>query len=298
MTPLLDEARRWVSLGIAVIPVRYREKQPDGRILPGGQWAQYQTALPTDKDLVRWFGGGFRNLGVVCGWNNLVVLDFETVEGWYTWQCRAGIDTYSVITRRGVHVYLYSESRDVPNVHKRGEIDIQGPGRYVLGAGSVHPTGAVYMAMDASAAIRRVGSVYDVLPEAHEWEQEAAAVNVSSGPVPGLGAIAPAPASGAGDLDPWASVERSGEDLITTIKRRFTLLSFFSDAEKTESSGRWWIARCPFHDDHNPSFWIDARRNLGGCYAGCGTNMDVINFVARRHGLSNRGAIEYLRGLL
>jgi len=100
------------------------------------------------------------------------------------------------------------------------------------------------------------------------------------------------------DADPWAAAERSGEDLITTIKRRFRLLSFFSDAEKTDNSGRWWVARCPFHDDHNPSFWIDAARNLGGCYAGCGTNIDVINFVARRHGLSNRGAIEYLRGLL
>jgi len=312
MTPeLFDQARRWVELGIAVIPVRYREKQPDGRVLPGGQWARFQKELPTEKDLRRWFCYGFRNLGVVCGWNNLVVLDFESVDGWLTWKTRAGFESYSVITRRGVHTYLFSESGEVPNVHRRGEIDIQGPGRYVLGAGSVHPTGAVYMALDEAVAICRVGSVYDVLPEARQWEQEAreAATTAALSSGPGPGVIMPVNAcstkiyqdfsAGAGlDADPWAAAERSGEDLITTIKRRFRLLSFFSDAEKTDNSGRWWVARCPFHDDHNPSFWIDAARNLGGCYAGCGTNIDVINFVARRQGISNRAAIEYLRGLL
>ena len=50
------------------------------------------------------------------------------------------------------------------------------------------------------------------------------------------------------------------------------------------------IARCPFHDDHQPSLKLDQRYYCFGCHA----TGDVIDFTARLHGISNRAAAEKL----
>ena len=46
------------------------------------------------------------------------------------------------------------------------------------------------------------------------------------------------------------------------------------------------MARCPFHNDKTPSMKIDKRFHCFGCQA----DGDVINFVARLYGLSNKDA--------
>ena len=53
---------------------------------------------------------------------------------------------------------------------------------------------------------------------------------------------------------------------------------------------RHGMARCPFHDDHQPSLKLDQRYYCFGCHA----TGDVINFTARLHGISNRQAAEKL----
>ena len=50
------------------------------------------------------------------------------------------------------------------------------------------------------------------------------------------------------------------------------------------------MARCPFHDDHQPSLKLDQRYYCFGCHA----TGDVIDFTARLHGISNRAAAEKL----
>ena len=50
------------------------------------------------------------------------------------------------------------------------------------------------------------------------------------------------------------------------------------------------MARCPFHDDHQPSLKLDQRYYCFGCHA----TGDVIDFTARLHGISNRQAAEKL----
>lgn len=50
------------------------------------------------------------------------------------------------------------------------------------------------------------------------------------------------------------------------------------------------MARCPFHDDHQPSLKLDQRYYCFGCH----TTGDVIDFTARLHGISNRAAAEKL----
>lgn len=46
------------------------------------------------------------------------------------------------------------------------------------------------------------------------------------------------------------------------------------------------MARCPFHNDKTPSMKIDKRFHCFGCQA----DGDVINFVARLYGMSNKDA--------
>ena len=50
------------------------------------------------------------------------------------------------------------------------------------------------------------------------------------------------------------------------------------------------MARCPFHEDHNPSMKVDDRFY---CF-GCGASGDVIDFTARLFGISLKDAAEKL----
>jgi DNA primase len=59
------------------------------------------------------------------------------------------------------------------------------------------------------------------------------------------------------------------------------------------SRGRW-MGLCPLHDDHQPSFLIDPRKNLFYCY-GCGRGGDVIRFAELYHQVRFTQALELLR---
>jgi len=74
---------------------------------------------------------------------------------------------------------------------------------------------------------------------------------------------------------PW-----QGGDLISNIKACYEILSAFPNARPT--SRGWYVTQCPFHEDHNPSFWIDTNRGLCGCFAGCTEKpYDVIDLKAK-----------------
>jgi DNA primase catalytic core len=53
--------------------------------------------------------------------------------------------------------------------------------------------------------------------------------------------------------------------------------------------GRDWVGLCPFHDDHNPSLRITPDKGLFRCPA-CNAAGNVIQFVARKEGISEREA--------
>jgi DNA primase len=57
--------------------------------------------------------------------------------------------------------------------------------------------------------------------------------------------------------------------------------------------GRGWVGCCPFHEDHAPSLSVDAIPDRYHCF-GCGASGDVIDFVARFHGLDFRQAVAVL----
>jgi DNA primase len=58
-------------------------------------------------------------------------------------------------------------------------------------------------------------------------------------------------------------------------------------------SGSKLTARCPFHDDENPSLVVYPETRSFYCF-GCGASGDVIDFVRRTQGLGFRAALERL----
>jgi len=279
---VLSEAIKWFGLGVSVVPVRARSKTAAVR------WAEYTRRLPTPDELVRWFGRPlFRNYGVLCGKRHgqsgyLVALDFDDLDAGVSWLLGMGMQTFTVATARGLHAYFITDE-PAETVHFDGG-DLKATG-YVLGAGSVHPSGAVYTVL-TDAPIANIRSIREVMPDLPEPKpQPKAAPPILSKPEPS---------------DAWQSAEWQRPNLIETIRTRFNLLDFLPDAKKTDLTGRWWLARCPLHDDHNPSMWVDLQRQLCGCYAGCngGRPLDVVNLAAALWNCSNAEAIDRLRQMI
>ncbi len=270
------DATGFLRSGIAVIPVLPGTKKPFVR------WRRYEMQLPTEHDLARWFAPGrAMNAAVVCGWQGLTVLDFDAPPryvSWLAWTATAGetarrvaVETYRVKTSRGMHVYLFVDETPRCGHFKWG--DIKGRGGYVLIPPSVHPSGAVYQAVDDAAPILRVHSLAEVVPDAPEPP-----------PPPPLPLTAVAPMS---SLWPMTRAEE--------VRAAIPIISYFPGAKATGSNGRWMMARCPWHDDRHESLWIDSERGICKCYAGCTPKpLDVIGVYARLQGISYRQALREL----
>jgi hypothetical protein len=265
----------FLAAGIAVIPVLPGTKKPAVR------WFGYQHTLPTKAEVDIWFRPGRHiSAAVVCGWRGLTVVDFDTIPGYHEWLAWAiaeggearvvALGSYKVKTARGVHVYLFV--KDTPRCGKFRYGDIKARGGYVLIPPSVHPSGAVYTAVDENAPIMEVESLQGIIPDP------------PAPPVP--------------TLQPTTLVYPSSSlwpaTVIEEIKQKVSILEFFPDAKET--GAHWYMAVCPFHQDENPSLWIDTKNGICGCYAGCLTKpADVIELYCRLHNVTAKQAVRELR---
>jgi hypothetical protein len=289
----LDIANRFLSSGIAVFPVVHRDKRPEV-----AHWKPYQDQLPTSDQVKNWFYGGFHNVGIVTGWQGLVVIDFDTAGEygrWLRWSERKGgvashvaRRAYRVQSSRGMHAYvrLPEKLKTIKIRHADGSarIDVKGQGGYVLGATSVHPSGAIYTALRNDMTFPMVRALSDVLP-AELLAQTELPTNLK---VPHSRPAATA--------DVWESADQAhvaGPGSVERIKQSVRLESFFAAYHPT--GGDYFMTTCPFHDDVHPSFWLDADRQICGCFSGCTPKaLDVIGLYARLHGLSNTEAIRLM----
>lgn len=276
---MLKSALHWLNQGIAVIPIAYRTKIPDSRLLPikydqNGQpvrkrngriqhdWETYQKRLPTEQQVIDWFSAGEHNLAVITGWRNLAVVDFDDVKVYTEWQLNSTLpSTYSVLTPRGVHLYFFLEKPT--NSFKLNKIDVQSTGKYAITSPSVHPSGVTYTVLDKSTPILSVESITDVLDIPKEIKTI---------------------------IKPRSNGNGWGNDLVSRVKKNYPILSFFPEAEK--SGARWYKTLCPFHADTHESFWIDASRGLCGCFANCTPKpLDAIDLWAVLNNMSIEEAI-------
>ncbi len=83
---------------------------------------------------------------------------------------------------------------------------------------------------------------------------------------------------------------------IEKIKREIALESVIGNYLELKPSGSALVGRCPFHDDHYPSFAVYSGKGNFHCF-GCGAHGDVLNFLQRVEHLSFRQALGKLERL-
>jgi DNA primase catalytic core len=92
-------------------------------------------------------------------------------------------------------------------------------------------------------------------------------------------------------------------DAIARVKRRHDLVELVrGSGVELKRSGRQWVGRCPFHDDREPSFFVDPGKQLWNCLGECGANGrgdsggDLFRFVMKRDRVNFLGAWKKLGG--
>lgn len=77
------------------------------------------------------------------------------------------------------------------------------------------------------------------------------------------------------------------------IKQKLSIVDVISGYLKLESSGINFRARCPFHNEKTPSFFISPERGTYYCF-GCGVKGDIFSFVEFMESTDFKGALTLL----
>ena len=81
--------------------------------------------------------------------------------------------------------------------------------------------------------------------------------------------------------------------IVEQIKERLPVNEVIGQYLKLEKSGNAFKAKCPFHNEKTPSFFVSPDR--GGYYCfGCNAKGDIFTFVEQFEGLDFRGALKVL----
>lgn len=80
---------------------------------------------------------------------------------------------------------------------------------------------------------------------------------------------------------------------IDTIKERLDITEVLSNYLKLEKAGTNFKARCPFHNEKTPSFFVSSARQSYYCF-GCGAKGDIFSFIEAMEGLDFKGSLKFL----
>ena len=80
---------------------------------------------------------------------------------------------------------------------------------------------------------------------------------------------------------------------VTKIKERLSIEDVVSSYIKLDRAGVNLKARCPFHNEKSPSFFVSVDRGSYYCF-GCGASGDIFSFVEEFEGLDFKGALKLL----
>lgn len=80
---------------------------------------------------------------------------------------------------------------------------------------------------------------------------------------------------------------------VEKIKESLSIVDVVSQYIKLEKAGSNFRAKCPFHNEKTPSFFVSPVRNSFYCF-GCNAKGDIFSFVERFEGLDFMGALKVL----
>ena len=72
---------------------------------------------------------------------------------------------------------------------------------------------------------------------------------------------------------------------VDQIKERLDLVGIVSEYVALGKSGRNFKARCPFHNERTPSFYVFPDTQTWRCFGACATGGDMFSFVMRQQGM-------------
>jgi len=80
---------------------------------------------------------------------------------------------------------------------------------------------------------------------------------------------------------------------VEQIKERLGIVDVVSSYIKVERAGKNFKAKCPFHNEKTPSFFLSPERGSYYCF-GCGAKGDIFSFVEQFEGTDFTGALRVL----
>jgi len=128
--------------------VKYILLKPKDKLPMENNWQKDNAYTATDPRLIEHINSG-GNYGVRCG-GGLIVMDADTPEFEKIVREKLPV-TFEVKTSKGIHFYYFCMGFDKKKVLKNGDThlgEIQSTGTFVVGANSIHPTGAIYTPND------------------------------------------------------------------------------------------------------------------------------------------------------
>lgn len=119
--------------------------------MPAIAWREYQTRLPHDGEIARWFGGAPMNIAVITGTiSDVVVIDADSPQALRWCTKNLPYTPWQTQTSKGFHLWYRHPGLHVPNRARietkdgRLAIDVRGDCGFVIAPGSIHASGAEY----------------------------------------------------------------------------------------------------------------------------------------------------------
>jgi len=295
MSTTLETALQWYDAGYLPIPFVHGSKRPLVK------WTKYLngTPRPTRAQVRRWFSRPWRvspqgvNLALVCGVGSLVCLDFDHPAPFFMWR-RKHPDIKTRVTRTprpGYHVWF--KVRDMSSVDgvtfaDGAEVKSHSTCNDAPGCNAEGVEYQPWVACDV-LEVQSIQDVTDTLTRGACYARS----NGKGEEVPALAHSFP-PLHFARVARNTAKSRTRRVDF-SEVRKAVPILDLLKTCgcEFTPSGGDYFVTLCPFHEDHNPSFWCNTASNRCGCFrTDCDGHkaMDVIALVARLQNVSYRDA--------
>lgn len=254
---LFTAAERYIRAGLAPIPV-WPDKRKNPRL---SSITEYRERLPEAIEWARWAAAyPNSNIALITGFWGLCALDFDTIGDYNAWWMGvkpAYRETWIVETGRGRHVYFMDSDAGADRLFCQGhnEVLLRAKGAYTIAPPSIHHTGREYRTV-----INKKPAHVPVDKMLHGWGEKSAVTRAKTPP-----------------------------KLAATPETLPNILDYIQPYLPRPNARGAYQCYCPFHDDDNPSAWVNPTQGRFGCNA-CfpGRWLDTVNIISMLTGESNK----------